>query len=66
VDRNDADGAVDLDREYETWYWTRAAGVSADELRAALWTIAGAKDRRINPDRRQAARSSASTRRAAR
>ena len=28
--------ATDLDRELETWDWTRAAGVSAEELRRAL------------------------------
>jgi hypothetical protein len=28
--------ANDLEREVETWNWARAAGVSADELRATL------------------------------
>ena len=28
--------AIDLERELESWNWVRAAGVSADELLAAL------------------------------
>jgi hypothetical protein len=60
MDRTDAHNAPELDRECETWDWTRAAGVSAEELRAAL----RATNRRVLPDRRRAARGSASTRRA--
>ena len=36
------DANPDLDVELETWDWARAAGVSADELRQALWaSLAG-------------------------
>ena len=62
MDRADTDNAPELDRECETWDWARAAGVSAEELRAAL----SPTNRRILADRRQAARSHASTRRASR
>ena len=30
------DGAFDLEQEWETWNWVRAAGVSAQDLRTAL------------------------------
>ena len=62
MDRTDTDNAPELERECETWDWARAAGVSAEELRAALRPT----NRRVLPDRRQAARSHASTRRASR
>jgi len=34
TNRNDAN--LDLETELETWDWTRAAGVAADDLRQAL------------------------------
>ena len=43
---NDAD---ELDRELETWDWTRAAGVSAEELRQALQASS------VTPELRKAA-----------
>jgi len=36
MDHTNTDRAVDLERECETWDWARAAGVSAQDLRAAL------------------------------
>ena len=31
-----ADPSRDLEKEFETWDWVRAAGVSADDLRKAM------------------------------
>ena len=38
------DGAFDLEQEWETWNWVRAAGVSAQDLCTALReSISGAE-----------------------
>lgn len=37
------DGAFDLDQEWETWSWVRAAGVSAQDLRTALRELSPAE-----------------------
>jgi len=44
LERNDA--LSELDAELEVWDWARAAGVSADELRAALQALFAAPELR--------------------
>ena len=38
------DGAFDLEQEWETWNWVRAAGVSAQDLRTALNELSVAEE----------------------